>query len=108
MDLPTVEDVIAFARRGEFAVVDITGGAPELNPHLSRLITGLAPGTPKIMVRSNLTALTNGPRTTLLKVFREHRVAVVASFPSLQEKQTDTQRGSGVFQASLNALQRVE
>jgi radical SAM/Cys-rich protein len=107
MDLPTVDAVVSYARRGAFAVADITGGAPELNPHLARLIAGLTPHVPRIMVRSNLTALTDGPRTALLEVFRRHRVAVVASFPSLQEGQTDTQRGSGVFQASLNALKEL-
>lgn len=107
MDLPTVEDVITYARRGGFAVADITGGAPELNPHLARLITGLTPHIPRIMVRSNLTALTDGPQAALMDLFRKKRVAVVASFPSLQEGQTDTQRGSGVFQASLNALRQL-
>jgi radical SAM/Cys-rich protein len=107
MDLPTVENAIAYARRGGFSLVDITGGAPEMNPHLARLIAGLAPEAQKIIVRSNLTALIDGPRKALLEVFRKNRVAVVASFPSLQEGQTDTQRGSGVFQASLNALKEL-
>lgn len=107
MDLQTVEAVVAFARRGGFVVVDITGGAPELNLYLTRLISGLAPYIPRIMVRSNLTALTDGPQAALMDLFREHRVVVVASFPSLQEGQTDTQRGNGVFQASLNALRQL-
>jgi radical SAM/Cys-rich protein len=107
MSLPTIEDVVAYARRGGFPVADITGGAPELNPHLPRLIAGLAPQVPKIMVRSNLTALTDGSQKSLMEFFKEHRVVVAASFPSLQEAQTDTQRGPGVFQASLNALRRL-
>ena len=107
MNLQTIEDVIAYARRGGFPVADITGGAPELNPHLTRLITGLAPHTKRIMVRSNLTALTDGPRSTLMECFKEHRVVVVGSFPSLQAAQTDIQRGPGVFQSSLNALRQL-
>jgi hypothetical protein len=93
MDLQTVEAVVAFARRGGFAVADITGGAPELYLYLTRLISELAPYIPRIMVRSNLTALTDGPQAALMDLFREHRVVVVASFPSLQEGQTDTQQG---------------
>ena len=107
MSLQTVEDVIAYARRGGFSVADITGGAPELNPHLTRLIAGLAPHTKKIMVRSNLTALTDGPQSALMEFFKGHRVVVVGSFPSLQAAQTDSQRGPGVFQASLNALRQL-
>jgi radical SAM/Cys-rich protein len=107
MSLQTAEDVIAYARRGGFSVADITGGAPELNPHLSRLITGMAPHVKRIMVRSNLTALTDSPQTALMEFFKEQRVVVVASFPSLQSGQTDAQRGSGVFQQSIGTLQRL-
>jgi radical SAM/Cys-rich protein len=107
MTSETVDELIAYSQRGGFSVADITGGAPELNPHLTRLITGLAPHTKKIMVRSNLTALTDGHQTALMEFFREQRVAVVASFPSLQMGQADTQRGSGVFQASLDALRQL-
>jgi radical SAM/Cys-rich protein len=107
MGLSTIDDVVAYARRGGFPAADITGGAPELNPHLPRLIAGLAPHVPKIMVRSNLTALADGAQAALLEFLQEHRVAVVASFPSLQEGQTDTQRGSGVFRASLHTLRRL-
>lgn len=106
MSLETVEELIAYARRGGFTVVDITGGAPELNPHLIRLISGVAPYTKRIMVRSNLTALTDGRQTAMMEFFREKRVAVLASFPSLQSIQTDAQRGPGVFQASINTLRQ--
>ncbi|MBA4394793.1 MAG: DUF3641 domain-containing protein, partial [Desulfobacca sp.] len=90
-----------------FTVVDITGGAPELNSHLPRLISGVAPHTKRIMVRSNLTALTDGPLGALMELLKNHRVVVVASFPSLQPGQTDTQRGAGVFQASINTLRQL-
>lgn len=107
MSAETVEELIAYSRRGKFSVADITGGAPELNLHLTRLISGMAPHVKRVMVRSNLTALTDGPQTALMEFFMEHRVVVMASFPSLQPAQTDTQRGSGVFQASINSLRRL-
>ncbi|MBI5583022.1 MAG: arsenosugar biosynthesis radical SAM protein ArsS [Deltaproteobacteria bacterium] len=107
MSAGTVEELIAYSRRGNFLTADITGGAPELNPHLIRLIDGLAPQVKRIMVRSNLTALTDGPQTSLLEFFKERRVVVIASFPSLQPAQTDSQRGSGVFQNSLDSLRRL-
>jgi radical SAM/Cys-rich protein len=107
MSLETVEEVIAYTRRGGFRTVDITGGAPELNLHLTRLISGVRPHTERIMVRSNLTALTERPQTALMETFKEYQVAVVASFPSLQEGQTENQRGPGVFQVSINTLLKL-
>jgi MoaA/NifB/PqqE/SkfB family radical SAM enzyme len=57
MDLETAEAVIAYARRSRFGVIDITGGAPEMNPNIISLIEELSPLAPRLMVRSNLTAL---------------------------------------------------
>ena len=57
MGMQTVEDVIACAGRFNFDMIDITGGAPELFPHLPRLVSGLVPLTPKLIVRTNLVAL---------------------------------------------------
>ncbi|TLN13366.1 DUF3641 domain-containing protein, partial [bacterium] len=53
----TAREVISFARRGAFAVADITGGAPELSPVLPLLVEGLSSACPKVVLRSNLTAL---------------------------------------------------
>ena len=57
MTRQTMDDVISFAERGRFKAVDITGGAPELNPHLEYLFEGLSDLATRIMLRSNLTAL---------------------------------------------------
>ena len=81
MDATTVAAVVAYAARCKFEIVDITGGAPELNPNLSRLIEEISPYTSRIMLRSNLSAMKDrlpGLKDLLL----HHRVAVVASFPS--------------------------
>lgn len=105
MDAETSREVVAFARRGGFKVVDITGGAPEMNPVLPDLIVQLSSFTPKIMLRSNLTAVTVRERLPILDLCREHRVVIVASFPSLNHGQTDSQRGGGVWNKSIAALQ---
>ena len=107
MDLETADQVVDYAQRSAFELIDITGGAPELNPNLVYLIKRLTPLAPKIMVRTNLSALNDGRRDYLFRVFKEHRVVVVASFPSLNEAQADSQRGSGIFQESIAALRRL-
>lgn len=107
MDPKTMSEVIVYAERGRFPVVDITGGAPELNPWIEVLIEGLAALPCRIMFRSNLSALSSRTGERILSLLKRHRVAIVASFPSLNEAQTDSQRGKGVFQASLMAIKKL-
>jgi radical SAM/Cys-rich protein len=107
MDLETMRAVVDFARRHRFAVIDITGGAPELNEHLGLMVEQLAPWTPRIMLRSNLTAISSTGRKPLLDGLVKHRVVMVASLPSLNETQAAAQRGPGVLPASLATLQRL-
>jgi len=103
----TVEDVIACAGRFRFDTIDVTGGAPELMPHLPRLVSGLAPLAGKLVVRTNLVALAGPESTALLELYRRHNVSIVASLPSLAAAQTDAQRGSGVCERSIAVLQRL-
>jgi radical SAM/Cys-rich protein len=107
MDAATAEEVIAYAKRSDFEVSDITGGAPELNPNLARLIHGLSPFSQRLMIRSNLIALNDGTREDLFQLLQTHKVVIVASFPSLNEDQADSQRGKGVFRASIDALKKL-
>jgi radical SAM/Cys-rich protein len=103
----TVDQVVDYARRGGFNIVDITGGAPELNPHLRDLILKLSPLVPRVMLRANLTALGDDQRTSLIELYRAYGVVIVASLPSLSEAQTESQRGTGVFAASLDTLRKL-
>jgi radical SAM/Cys-rich protein len=106
MGRKTIEDTIAYVERSAYQVVDITGGAPELNPHLPVLLERLSSLTPRIMLRSNLTALTEEEHK-LVEVCRRHRVVIVASLPSLHPAQTDAQRGRGALERSVQALQSL-
>jgi radical SAM/Cys-rich protein len=106
MSAGTMNQVVDYARRGRFKTVDITGGAPELNPHLKDLILRVSCFSPKIMLRSNLTALAGGELDSLLNLCKEQRVVLVASLPSLNEAQTEAQRGKGVFERSINTLRK--
>jgi radical SAM/Cys-rich protein len=107
MSAETADQVVDYARRGGFNTVDITGGAPELNPHLHEFILKLSPLVPRVMIRANLTALGDDQRASLVELFRACRVVIVASLPSLSETQTESQRGTDVFAASLDTLRKL-
>ena len=107
MDAGTVGQVVELARKFQFQCIDITGGAPEMNPQLGDLLTGLFPLTPRLMLRSNLTALTAGHRNMLIDLCKKLRVVIVASFPSLNQAQADAQRGQGSFKKSLATLKKL-
>ncbi|MBW2406096.1 MAG: arsenosugar biosynthesis radical SAM protein ArsS [Deltaproteobacteria bacterium] len=107
MDLGIIREVISYALRGEFDIIDITGGAPELNSHLNTLIEGVHHDMPRIMLRSNLSLLNDGKRDHLMKYLSEKRLVIVASFPSLNEVQADSQRGDGIFEISVDALKKL-
>jgi len=107
MDVETVEQVVNYARRSSFQAIDVTGGAPELNPNIVNLMEKLSPLAPRIIFRSNLSALNDGKRDHLIDLLKAHRVVIVASLPSLNEAQADSQRGQGIFQASIAALKKL-
>jgi radical SAM/Cys-rich protein len=104
----TIEDVISYVARCGFEVVDITGGSPELNPHLSRLIEGVALSSPRIILRSNLSAIKDDAEgSEILSLLRRYKVVIYASLPSINESQTDSQRGKGYFDTGIKAIKRL-
>ena len=107
MDRRTVGQVVDYARRGGFACLDITGGAPELNPHLPELIQRAGALVSRTILRANLTALGQPEMAGLVALMVERRVTVMASFPSLNAEQAEAQRGRGVFARSLETLGRL-
>ena len=107
MTRETMLTVVDYARRSHFDVIDITGGAPELNPHVELLIEQMAALVPRVMFRSNLSALNNGKRDGLMQVLKYNQVVVVASFPSLNANQTESQRGKGIFDISIESLLKL-
>jgi len=107
MSRETMEAVVSFARRFPFQVVDVTGGAPELVPGLPFLVEGLAPLAPRLMLRTNLSAVSGAEWESLLALCGAHRVVLVASFPSTNPSQADAQRGAGVTEAAIAVLKRL-
>lgn len=107
MTRETVELVIEAIRRFRFETIDITGGAPELNPSFRYLVAEARRLGSHVIVRHNLTVMFEPGQADLPNFFREHEVEVVSSLPYFLEERTDAQRGRGVFQNSIEALRRL-
>jgi radical SAM/Cys-rich protein len=103
----TVWEVIDLATRFQFDTIDITGGAPEMNPHIQTLTSKLAPLSEKLLLRANLTAIGEKKQESLLDICHTNKVAIVASFPSLNEAQAESQRGNRTFAKSLATLAKL-
>ena len=106
MSTKTMDQVAAFAGRNEFELIDITGGAPELHPDLGDFIRALSPLATRTVLRSNLTALYQKGEP-LMNLLKEYNIDIVASFPSLNEIQTDSIRGKACFNTSIKALKQL-
>jgi len=105
MTRATFEACLDALRRFEVDTLDVTGGAPEMNPHFRWFVAQARPLVRRLMVRCNLTILVAGKRfLDLPAFFRAQRVHVVSSLPYYEAKFTDRQRGEGVFERSLKAL----
>jgi radical SAM/Cys-rich protein len=107
MSRETMAAVVSFARRFPFQVIDVTGGAPELVPDLPFLVEGLAPLSPRLMLRTNLSAAGGAAWEALLALCVARRVVLVASFPSTNPTQADAQRGAGATEAAIAALRKL-
>jgi radical SAM/Cys-rich protein len=107
MDRATMRQVVEHARRHPYSVIDVTGGAPELVPGIAEFMVELAPLAGRVMLRTNLVALAREESRELLETLLAHKVALVASLPSLSSSQAESQRGSGVLDASLAMLLRL-
>lgn len=108
MTRETMQKCIDVVRRDKFKVVDITGGAPEMNPNFRWFVSELKAAGAHIMVRCNLTIiLANQKYNDLPQFFRDHQVEVVSSLPHYTAQKTDRQRGAGVFDKSIRALQML-
>lgn len=104
MTRETARQVIELLARHDVPTLDITGGAPELNPQFRFLVEGASRLGRRVIDRCNLTVLTLPGQADLVTYLAEHRVEVTASLPSFRAVGTDAQRGEGVFARSLAAL----
>jgi radical SAM/Cys-rich protein len=107
MSSEVVDVVLAFLARKRVATLDITGGAPELNPHFRTLVRAARKMDVQVMDRCNLTVLEVPGQEDLAQFLACEEVEITASMPCYLEDNVDRQRGKGVFEASLRGLQRL-
>jgi radical SAM/Cys-rich protein len=103
----TVDAVLAFLAARRVPTLDITGGAPELNPHFRRLVRAARAAGVRVMDRCNLTILEVPGQEDLAQFLADERVEIVASMPCYLESNVDRQRGKGVFEGSIRGLKRL-
>ena len=107
MTRDTMRSILTFLAATDIPMVDITGGAPEVNPHFRYLVKQIRRLGRNIIVRCNLTVIFEPGMEDLPDFYREHEVELVCSLPCYLEENVDQQRGKGVFYDSIEALQRL-
>ena len=104
MDRAVMEKIIIFLQRHRGLTLDVTGGCPELNPYFKFFLESARGLVSRLMVRTNLTILSEQGMQWIPPFYRDHQIVVVASLPCYREENVNGQRGSGVFAKSITAL----
>jgi len=107
MDRETVDQVLGYLAASGAKAVDLTGGAPELNPHFRYLVSRARAMGVRVIDRCNLTILFEEGQEELARFLADHQVEVVASLPCYTEELVDRQRGKGVYDKSVRAIRRL-
>jgi radical SAM/Cys-rich protein len=107
MSRETMQDCLRALSRTNIATVDLTGGAPEMNPNFRWLVRELRALERHVMDRCNLSILETAPHRDLVEFFARHQVELVCSLPHYRALATDQQRGEGVYERSIAALRRL-
>jgi radical SAM/Cys-rich protein len=107
MSRETITDVLVFLQVSGVKILDVTGGAPELNPHFRDLVLRARRQGAHVIDRCNLTILEEPGQEGLAEFLAAQRVEVTASLPCYTEELVDRQRGKGVYQKSIKALKRL-
>lgn len=107
MDRATIDTVLAYLQARDVATLDLTGGAPELNPDFRYLVEHARALGVKVMDRCNLTILSEPGQEDLAEFLAANAVEIVASLPCYTEELVDRQRGNGVYERSIAGLKRL-
>ena len=107
MERETMEAVLAAFARGGFRTLDITGGSPEMNPHLEWFVREASALADEVIVRSNLTILDAPEYRHFMQVYAECGVHLVTSLPYFNEQGCDLQRGRNVFDRVVGVLREL-
>lgn len=104
MSLDNIEQVLALLQRGGIKTLDLTGGAPEMNPHFRELVTRAREMGVHVIDRCNLTILFEPGQEGLADFLAQQGVEIVASLPCYLESNVEAQRGKGVYNDSIRAI----
>ena len=107
MSARTVGQIIDFMKASGVVMLDLTGGAPELNANFRFLVDAAVKNGVRVIDRCNLTILFEPGQEDLAEFLADRKVAVVASLPCYLDENVDRQRGKGVFDASIEGLRRL-
>ncbi|MCP3867338.1 MAG: radical SAM/Cys-rich domain protein [Gammaproteobacteria bacterium] len=107
MERKTVDQVLGFAAKKNVVLIDLTGGAPELNPHFRYLITQARAMGARVIDRCNLTVLQEPGQEALAEFLASSKVEIVASLPCYLKENVENQRGKGTFDGSLQGLKTL-
>ena len=107
MNNETVNYVLKTLAENPIQTLDITGGAPELNPAFSKLVEEAGSLAKKIVVRTNLTVLFESGMDDLPELYKNYHVEIIASLPYYLEDNVDKVRGKGAFKKSIKALKKL-
>ncbi len=107
MNADNIQSVIDYLDASNVELLDLTGGAPELNPHFRALVKAARVRNVAVIDRCNLTILDEPGQEDLAEFLAEHGVQVTASLPCYQKENVDGQRGKGVFEKSITGLKKL-
>lgn len=107
MDRETIETVLDVLKKNDFICLDVTGGAPELNPHFRYLVGKARDSGNHVIVRTNLTIFFEEGMEDLPEFYAKKSVELVASLPYYSENEVDRLRGNGAFEKSITALKEL-
>ena len=104
MSKDVIDSCMRVFKRNCMSTIDITGGAPEMNPDFKYLLSESLKLADKVIVRTNLTILLEPEYEDLLKIYVDNKIELFASLPCYTEDNTDKVRGKGVFEKSVKVL----
>ena len=104
MSKRVIDDILEYISKYRLEALDVTGGAPELNPHFDYFIVKARRLCKDVIVRSNLTVFFESGKGYLPEFFKKHKIHLICSLPCYSEENVDSQRGRGVFKKSIRAI----
>ncbi|MFT6103418.1 MAG: radical SAM/Cys-rich protein [Granulosicoccus sp.] len=107
MTKDSINEVLAYIDSHDIRTLDLTGGAPEMNPHFKYVVTEAKKRNVHVIDRCNLTILQEPGYEGMADFLAEHEVTIVASLPCYAEQNVNEQRGKGVYRESIDALKKL-